>query len=69
MALRKSKVKELLSFSKPTMCLGCHIVVVMFHEGDVDPRNGAWQCPNCGRRYPFLHWKIRKDSPKKSEAA
>jgi len=58
-----------LIHSKPTMCLGCHLIVKMFHELITDPRKGAWQCPNCSRRYPFAHWKIRKDLPRKSKAA
>ena len=65
----KRKVREQFVHSKPTMCLGCHLIVRMFHEGDADPLRGAWQCPSCGRRYPFLHWKIRKDLAKTSQAA
>lgn len=63
------KVKEEFVYSKPTKCLSCHLIVRMFHERETDPRKGAWQCPNCGRRYPFLHWKIRKHVPGKQEVA
>src|SRR5262245_25081308 len=62
------KAEELFVQSKPTTCLGCHLVVKLFHERDTDARSGAWQCPNCARRYPFSHWKIRKETPGKSEA-
>jgi hypothetical protein len=47
-------------FSRPTMCLHCHLVVEMFHEPGADPRTGAWECPQCGHKYPFTHWKIKK---------
>jgi hypothetical protein len=55
--------------SKPTMCLGCHLVVEMVHEADADPVKGAWQCPRCGHKYPFAHWKIRKQAPARAKAA
>lgn len=54
-------------YSKPTMCLNCHLIVEMFHEGNANPVKGAWQCPQCGRQYPFSHWKIRKQSQKEKE--
>ena len=55
--------------SQPTMCLQCHLVVSMFHESDADARQGAWECPNCGHKYPFAHWKIKKQSKGKNRAA
>jgi len=67
--LMQGRTKLQFIYSKETMCLGCHLVVRMFHERDDDPRKGAWQCPACGRRYPFLYWKIRKHLPKKPAAA
>ncbi len=51
------------------MCLQCHLVVGMFHEPDADARKGAWECPNCGHKYPFAHWKIKKQNRGKTEAA
>jgi len=56
-------------YSKPTKCLGCHLVVEMVHKSDADPVKGAWQCPRCGHDYPFAHWKIRKQAPEKPKAA
>ena len=60
-------------YSQPTMCLHCHLVVEMFHEQDADPRTGAWECPQCGHKYSFAHWKIKKRAKKavdeKPEAA
>jgi len=45
----------------------------MFHEQDADPRTGAWECPQCGHKYSFAHWKIKKRAKKavdeKPEAA
>src|SRR5207253_10564032 len=67
--LMKIRIQPQFIYSKETMCLGCHLVVRMFHERDDHPRNGAWQCPACGRRYPFLYWKIRKHVPKEPPAA
>lgn len=55
--------------SQPTMCLHCHLVVGMFHEADADSRQGAWECPNCGHKYPFAHWKIKKQTRGRSRAA
>jgi hypothetical protein len=55
--------------SKPTMCLGCHLVVSMTHASDADPVKGAWECPNCGHKYPFAFWKIRKQSAEKPKKA
>ena len=55
--------------SHPTMCLHCHLIVEMFHERGADPVKGAWQCPRCGHKYLFSHWKIKKQSRGKSEAA
>jgi hypothetical protein len=65
-------VKKGFVYSRPTMCLHCHLVVEMFHEPGADPRLGAWECPQCGHKYPFLHWKIKKAVKKstvKREAA
>ena len=56
-------------FSQPTMCLHCHLVVGMFHEAGADARLGAWECPNCGHKYPFAHWKIKKQVRGKTKAA
>jgi hypothetical protein len=56
-------------YSKPTMCLSCHLVVEMVHEADADPVKGAWRCPQCGHEYPFAHWKIRKQAPTRAKAA
>jgi hypothetical protein len=44
------------------MCLHCHLIVEMVHEREADPVKGAWNCPRCGHVYPFLHWKIRKQT-------
>jgi hypothetical protein len=49
------------------MCLHCHLIVEMTHEREADPAKGAWNCPSCGHLYPFLHWKIRKQTPRKQE--
>jgi hypothetical protein len=46
--------------------------VEMFHEPRADPRTGAWECPQCGHKYPFAHWKIKgtkKSRDQKPEAA
>jgi DNA-directed RNA polymerase subunit RPC12/RpoP len=51
------------------MCLQCHLVVGMFHDSEEDPSTGAWECPNCSHKYPFAHWKIKKQSRGKSRAA
>jgi hypothetical protein len=60
-------------YSQPTMCIHCHVVVKMFHEPGADPRKGAWECPQCGHKYLFTHWKIkkaaRKTAAEKEEAA
>lgn len=55
--------------SHPTMCLHCHLIVEMFHERGADPVKGAWQCPRCGHKYLFSHWKIKRQARSKSEAA
>ena len=55
--------------SHPTMCLHCHLIVEMFHERGADPVKGAWQCPRCGHKYLFSHWKIKRQARGKSEAA
>jgi uncharacterized protein with PIN domain len=65
----RKTVQEQYIYSKPTMCLHCHLVVEMVHERDADPQKGAWTCPRCGHIYPFQHWKIRKQGPRKAEAA
>ncbi len=56
-------------YSQPTMCLQCHLVVGMFYEPGTDLRTGAWECPNCSHKYPFAHWKIKKQSRGKTKAA
>lgn len=56
-------------FSQPTMCLQCHLVVGMFHEAGADTHEGAWECPHCGHKYPFAHWKIKKQGRSKTKAA
>ncbi len=61
--------RESRVYSQPTMCLQCHLVVGMFHEPGADARKGAWECPNCGHKYPFAHWKIKKQNRGKTEAA
>ena len=55
--------------SHPTMCLHCHLIVEMFHERGADPVKGAWQCPRCGHKYLFSHWKIKRQTRSKTEAA
>ena len=49
-------------YSKPTMCLHCHLIVEMVHERETYPVKGAWNCPRCGHDYRFLHSKIRKQT-------
>ena len=68
--VRKTMLSQYV-YSRPTMCLHCHLIVEMVHERDADPQKGAWNCPQCGHLYPFQHWKIRKQasSPRKAEAA
>ena len=75
-ALKSSKaglkpvvVKEERVHSHPTMCLHCHLIVEMFHERGADPVKGAWQCPRCGHKYLFSHWKIKRQARGKTEAA
>jgi len=51
------------------MCLQCHLVVAMFYDEDGEPRPGAWECPNCGHKYPFAHWKIKKQTRSRTKAA
>src|SRR5262245_56585377 len=55
--------------SHPTMCLHCHLIVEIFHERGADPVKGAWQCPRCGHKYLFSHWKIKRQARGKPEAA
>jgi DNA-directed RNA polymerase subunit RPC12/RpoP len=55
--------------SQPTMCLQCHLVVSMFHENEHDTQDGAWECPNCSHKYPFAHWKIKKQTRSRNRAA
>jgi DNA-directed RNA polymerase subunit RPC12/RpoP len=62
-------VKEERIHSHPTMCLHCHLIVEMFHERGADPVKGAWQCPRCGHKYLFSHWKIKRQARGKTEAA
>lgn len=47
-------------YSKDTMCLRCHNIVIMVHEAGVDEVAGGWQCPTCGHVYLFRFWKIKK---------
>ena len=63
------QIEKKRAYSQPTMCLQCHLVVSMFHEPDADMRNGAWECPNCSHKYPFAHWKIKKQTRGKNKAA
>jgi hypothetical protein len=65
----KESGKEELVFSHPTMCLHCHLIVEMFHERGADPVRGSWQCPRCNHKYLFSHWKIKRQSRGKTEAA
>jgi hypothetical protein len=42
----------------------------MFYPTAMDPRTGAWECPQCGHTYPFNQWKIKKKrSPGDKHAA
>jgi hypothetical protein len=65
----KQPVKAERIHSHPTMCLHSHHIVEMFHERGADPVKGAWQCPRCGHKYLFSHWKIKRQARSKSEAA
>jgi DNA-directed RNA polymerase subunit RPC12/RpoP len=59
--MKITKTKDTgLAYSRPTMCLHCHLVVEMFHKPDAGSREGAWECPECGHKYLFTHWKIKK---------
>ncbi|PYS53987.1 MAG: hypothetical protein DMG13_10315 [Acidobacteria bacterium] len=70
MAVTAAKAaKSEIVYSHPTMCLHCHLIVEMFHERGADPVKGSWQCPRCGHKYLFSHWKIKKQVRGKSEAA
>ncbi len=60
MGIGEKKPKPDKVLSNPTMCLHCHLIVEMFHGRDADPVKGAWQCPRCGHKYLFSHWKIKK---------
>jgi len=66
---QKEAGKEELVYSHPTMCLHCHLIVEMFHERGADPVRGSWQCPRCNHKYLFSHWKIKRQSRGKTEAA
>jgi transposase-like protein len=69
-AALKPAVKSERIHSHPTMCLHCHLIVEMFHERGADPVKGAWQCPRCGHKYLFSHWKSRHGvNPKRPEVA
>ncbi len=68
-ALKPLVLKEERIHSHPTMCLHCHLIVEMFHERGADPVKGAWQCPRCGHKYLFSHWKIKRQARGKTEAA
>jgi hypothetical protein len=61
--------KDEVVFSHPTMCLHCHLIVEMFHERGADPVRGSWQCPRCNHKYLFSHWKIKRQTRGKTEAA
>jgi hypothetical protein len=63
----QSATKDFI-YSQPTMCLNCHVVVEMFHEPGADPGRDAWECPQCGHKYLFAHWKIKRKKPKKMPA-
>jgi hypothetical protein len=65
----KPAIKPERIHSHPTMCLHCHLIVEMFHERGADPVKGAWQCPRCGHKYLFSHWKIKRQARGKPEAA
>jgi len=65
----KEAGKDELVFSHPTMCLHCHLIVEMFHERGADPVRGSWQCPRCNHKYLFSHWKIKRQTRGKTEAA
>jgi hypothetical protein len=67
--MRKIAAKPVYVYSKPTMCLHCHLIVEMIHPQDADPAKGAWQCPQCSHAYPFMHWKIRKQTQRKTQQA
>jgi len=56
-------------YSQPTRCLHCHLVVEMFYPAATDTRTGAWECPQCGHRYPFSQWKIKKKRSPADRAA
>ena len=47
-------------YSKPTLCMECHLVVVMSHNPAVEEKENAWICPQCRRVYLFRYWKIGK---------
>lgn len=65
----KENVKSERVYSRPTMCLHCHLIVEMSHQQNADPVKGAWECPRCGHQYRFSHWKIRKQTKKKEAAS
>jgi len=65
----KAVGKDELVYSHPTMCLHCHLIVEMFHERGADPVRGSWQCPRCNHKYLFSHWKIKRQTRGKTEAA
>ncbi len=69
MPVMNKPVKDERILSHPTMCLHCHLIVEMYHERGADPVKGAWNCPRCGHKYPFTHWKIKKQVRGKTEAA
>jgi predicted RNA-binding Zn-ribbon protein involved in translation (DUF1610 family) len=52
-----------ITISKPTMCLECHLVVKM-ERGEE-----AWTCPVCGKKYRFVHWKIKPDDARQKKGA
>ena len=54
--------------SHPTMCLHCHLIVEMTHPIQADPVKGAWVCPRCQHKYPFTHWRIKKQSQHTDES-
>lgn len=67
-AVMSKTIENKRVFSQPTMCLHCHLVVNMSHDTAEDARRGAWECPNCAHKYPFAHWKIKKQTRRNNAA-
>jgi DNA-directed RNA polymerase subunit RPC12/RpoP len=68
MAVMTKTAKAERVYSHPTMCLHCHLIVEMFYERGADPVKGSWECPRCGHKYLFSHWKIKKQVRGKTAA-